>query len=178
MSTTAAAPIGQKLTLDQIAANFQAIDSLLAESGGEATPEIEAWFTEYDLAEQQKVDGYVFYIRALEGECKAIKALEDELAGKRKTVANRIEYLKRRVADYLTVMGKDEVRGDIYRFKFQNNGGEAPVEVLVQPEDLPAPLTNVKVTPNLDAIRQGLLSGSIQPTVARFGPRGRHLRII
>ncbi len=170
------------LRLDEIAANFDALERLLDETAGEVTPEIEAWFAEYDLALREKVDGYVIYLRSLEGDAKSFKSVEDELAVKRRRVETRITWLKSRVEWFMQASEREELRGTIYRFKLVKNGGKAPIDVLVDPAVFPEQLQRVTVDVDREKVR-GMLTPespelrSGEVVLARLGQVGQSLRI-
>lgn len=172
------------LNLAEITQNFQALEALMEESAGEVTPDIEAWFAEYDLALSEKVDGYALYIRSLEEQAEGIKRMEAQLAAKRKTLTNRAELMMSRVENFLIVSGRTEVRGGIYKFAFQKNGGAEKLEVLVPPETLPEGFKKVTYAADQDAIRQHLaacagrdLKDGEGRVIAMLMERGRSLRL-
>lgn len=115
------------LTLQQIAENFAALEALLEDSGGEVTPEVDAWLAEYSLAEREKVDAYIGYIKSLESDATAQKALADELSAKAQAKLNRVKWLKGRMAEYMSASGFTELPGTIWKFAFQKNGGKPPL---------------------------------------------------
>lgn len=171
------------ITLGQVAARWQTIEDALEESGGEVTPEIDGALAELLGAEADKVDAYGFAIRSLEGQEESLKKLEAEMAGKRAVVSRRKEWLLARMAEYLRSRGGDlKVKGAVYTFALQQNGGAAPLDLLVPPEALPEGFKRVQVAADLDAIRRvpasegGIISLEGQP-VAMVLPRGRHLRL-
>ena len=170
------------MKLAEIEQQFSALDALLLESGGEVTPEIEAWLAEYGLAEREKVDGYVFYIRSLEAEATQAKALANELGAKARRRERAIEGLKERVAGYMAARQTDELAGSIYRFKLQRNGGKAPL-VLETEDPARFPPSCVKTIPaqtviDRDAVREMAEADSYVLTgLAHLGERGRSLRI-
>ena len=172
------------IPLSEIAVRWQCIEDALEESGGEATPEVEAALAEVLGAESEKVDSYGFIIRALEGQEASFKKIEVELANKRATVNRRKEWLCTRMYEYLKARGGDlKVKGPTYTFSLQKNGGAQPLELLFSdPVDFPmdcwkAPQVDeakvraaISQTGGDSLSREGVM-------LARLLPRGLHLRL-
>jgi hypothetical protein len=167
------------ITLSEIAAQMAALDEMLEASGGEVTPDVEALLTTYSLAEAEKVDGYILFLKDLELRAQATKSAEDELAMKRRALENRARWLKERIAGYMAERGVRELRGLVWRFAFQRNGGKAPVEVLTDPRNLPHEFQKVTVEADKERLREALAGehpGKLAG-LARIGPVGESLRI-
>jgi hypothetical protein len=166
------------MRLAEIEAGWETIDGLLAESGGEITPEVEERLATIELAERDKVDAYVFKIRALQGDEASLKKLEEEIAAKRGARKRLREHLMARVDLYMKQREVTELQGNHYRFKYCKNGGKPPVEILAPLEDLPEEWKSVTVEPKKEVIREYLAAngGEIQP-LARLGAPTYSIRI-
>lgn len=174
------------LTLQQIAGEFAALDQLLEEAEGEITPEIEAWLTEYSVAERDKVDAYIGYVKHLEAQAKAACGLAAELNAKAFTLEKRSALLTSRMAAHMESRGLEELRGTIWRFAFQRNGGKAPLILASEdPAAYPEDCRTTVVTLNKSRIRERLeagddlfeVDGDVRELPAVLGERGRSLRI-
>lgn len=166
------------MKLQEIAHDWDAIDSLLAESGGEVTPEVEAEIARISLNERDKVDSYVFKIKALRGDEDALKKLEDEISAKRGARKRLREHLMALVRVYMANREVTELQGNVYRFKYCKNGGQPPVELMAPATELPQEWTKVTIEPDKEKIRQYLAAngGEILP-YARIGESGYSVRI-
>jgi hypothetical protein len=164
------------MTLAELELSFEAIETAIAQADGEITPENADVLASLNLAEKDKLDGYALYLRTLEGDVATYKSLRDELQAKEKTVAGKIDWLKTRLRQHMALRETTEMRGDIYKFRLVK-AGKPPVEVLVAPEDLPRSFCTVKVTPNLDLIREAIMQGTVSPDIARLGECTLSLRI-
>lgn len=128
-------------TLTEIAHEWREIEALLDESAGVVTPEIEARMAAFNLAEADKVDGYIHTIQDLRDRAEIARRQAAELTARAKTFDGRAEWLEQRLADYMAAQGVRELRGQVRRAKWVKNGGKAPVELLVEADDLPYPLS-------------------------------------
>jgi hypothetical protein len=172
------------MRLDELAVGWDAFERALEENGGELTDEAAAQLDALNLAEKEKVDGVVLYLRSLEGQSQGLKNVEAELGAKRQTIERRIAWLKERVAAYMTQRGLTVLRGEVWRWQYERNGGHLPMELIVQASDPAFPDRFVKPPPppppvavDTDALRQALkLDDPEALTVARLVP-GRHLQI-
>ena len=174
-SPSKAAPA--KLTLDELAGQFSALDALLIEAEGEVTAELEAWLLEYDLAQKDKVDGYALYVKELEGRMAYLKEREIELAGKRRTIERRIDWLKRHLQNYLELRGLTRLEGSIYHARLQTNGGKLPLVLATEdPNAYPEECRVTTVGLNKEAIRALVTQDAIDPDLAHLGTAGVSLR--
>lgn len=171
-------------TLFAIEADREALHEILADVGGdiseaEAEAAIDAWLAENDEDLKEKLERYRLVIRELQASAEFRKA-EAEVRTKAaaRDLAN-IERMKRRLLEF---MERQELRVvDLPsggRFSISSNGGTLPLEVDLEPEDLPEPfrLTKTTVIRNDRALRDALDKGEAL-WFARYGERGVHLRM-
>lgn len=153
--TTATEP--KKETLFSLSEDLLALDALLTESGGELTPEVEAWIAESRDKFSDKIDGFGWYWRTIEARVAGLKLAQEELTAKRAVEERKLERLKGYVRLCLNYLGTDKAKGQVYSLSIQKNGGKPPLRILppfdVQPELLPAGYQRVSVTADKDAIR-------------------------
>lgn len=166
-------------TLYEIIDEFQALDALLEESGGEVTPEIEAWQAEYGALLEQKTDAIAGYLRSLEATEKAHKAEKDRHGEREQVAKNKQKRLKAMVQLQMERSGRDEFKGRLFSLKLQKNGGAAPITYLVaDPEKYPADCRVVTPTIDKDAVRAKLEAGDPElDGLAAFAPAGYHVRV-
>lgn len=165
-------------TLAEITDQHVALDQLLVESGGEVTPEIEQWMTEYAAELREKVDHYGAAIRRLEGEAKLWQGEADFFATKAKAAANSAKAIKQLAQLAMEKLGEVEFTGERYRLCLTPNGGQQPIELLVPVEQLPFQYTKTVVTADKDMLRQDLERGVENlGAYAALAPRGYHVRV-
>lgn len=170
------------MTLFEIGDEFAQIHALLAETGGELTPDIEVRVTEWleTLADEEgrKLDGYAAYIKLLDMEAVAAKAEAEQWAKRAQVRTNAAKRLKDRLRDHLTDTGRTKAtsaKGVV--ITVQANGGKPPLEVdTVDPATLPDQLCRTVRSVDTEAVRAALDAGEVLP-FARLGDRGTHLRI-
>ena len=143
------------MKLAEIQAGWNRFAEAMEHSGGDLTPEMALELDCLNLAESDKTDGYVFYIKSQEGEIASLKNLEAELAAKRQAAEKRIAWCKTRVRSYMEERQVAELKGAIYKFTLQKAGKPA-VELLVEPEELPAVYSRITSVPDKEAIRAAL----------------------
>ena len=68
-----------------------------------------------------KLEGYAKVIKNFESDIEGLKKEEDRLAGKRKTLENRVKFMKTAMRDAMIATGKLKVKGDLFSFTVRNN---------------------------------------------------------
>jgi hypothetical protein len=168
-------------TLYQIGADLDALEALLFDVGGdvsedEASEAIDAWLAESQDALKEKLDSYGALIREFESRAAARKAEADRLMVLATVDANAVKRLKDRLRWFFEARGIDKVESARFRFTLANNGGKAPVDVLLPAEALPEWCQRVSVSADVDAIRAKLEAGEALEFAA-LRERGKHLRV-
>ena len=165
------------MRLDEIASQWESVEAALEMTGGELTPALEANLEALNLAEREKVDGYVFKVKALEGECESLKKLKDEIDAKIKARQKLREWLLNRARLYMEQRDTRVLQGQIFRMQLVASG-RPPVEVLVPPEELPEGWRITEYKANKEKIREYLESGDATiPALARLGEPTLSVRI-
>lgn len=165
-------------TLDQIEQDFDALDRLLEELHGDVTGQeaaLDAMVRGLEDEEDQKLEGYRYYLARLAARAAWKKAEEQRLAARRRTEEQRIEWLKARLLAHVQAAGgKIETAGG--SFAAQKN--PPSVELLVPADELPMEYCRHSVTysPETDRIRKELKAGAKLP-FARFREPSFHLRL-
>jgi hypothetical protein len=171
-----------KQTLLDITEDMAAIDELLAESGGEITPETEgtldAWFAELDTNLTGKVDNYCALITEIECRAAVRKAEADRLYDRAKIDENAAKALRERLRFVWELRSMGKLQTSRYTVSLAKNGGKAPLDVRVGAEELPAwaVKTETVVTVDKDAIRSRLDAGE-QLDFASLMQRGNRISI-
>jgi hypothetical protein len=171
-----------KQSLLDITEDMAAIDELLAESGGEITPETEgtldAWFAELDTNFTGKVDNYCALITEIECRAAVRKAEADRLYDRAKIDENAAKALRERLRFVWELRAMGKVQTSRYTVSLAKNGGKAALDVRVGAEDLPAwaVKTETVVTVDKDAIRSRLDAGE-QLDFASLMQRGNRIAI-
>ena len=106
---------------------------------------------------EMKAESYAKVMKNLEGDIKALKAEEDRLALKRKTIENNIKRMKTTLKDVMEITGKTKFKTELFSFNIQNN----PPSVVMDTTDIKSiPKKYLKTKdPEIDkaAIKEALL---------------------
>ena len=95
--------------------------------------EFETWFDTMEGLEgeiEDKADGYAKVMKDLDGQAAAIKKEEERLAARRKTIENRVEYMKSKLKEMMTVTGKTKFKTNLFSYGIQKN----PASVVIDKE--------------------------------------------
>ena len=123
-----------------------------------------------------KVGQWARCIKNLEGERDAIKAEGDRLTKRAKSIDNEVTHMKATLLIYLKAAGVKKAGDNIIKASIVPNGGQAPLEIDITPEELPEVFRKVTVDADKTAIRAALESGK-EFSWARIGERGEHIKI-
>ena len=159
----------KNLALFGIAQELTALNDLIAQDGGEITPEIEALQKEvFDIMEN-KTDNFVGFITMMESEIVAADSRIDALKAFKTSRKNAIERSKLYAADCLRTADKTSFRGPMSEIKMRKptkvlniiDEDKVPIKFL---EMIPA-TTKVKNADLLKAVKNGEISESIAVVV-------------
>jgi hypothetical protein len=177
MNTTTKTDIPtRKETLFTIGESFYALESLLIETDGEITDEIDEWLQEYQAKEDQKVDAYCYLIQKFE----SIAAEAKRLAERAASYNSKVRSLKDRLKIYMELRGRDRIETPRFTVSVCGNGGLQPIELNddVSVERLPEQFVRTHQEPDMNSLRDAILSGDEEAMrFASVQPRGTHLRI-
>lgn len=123
-----------------------------------------------------KVEAYCKVIKGLMADMEVLKAEEERIAKKRKTIENNVTSMKDTIELALRTVGKTKAGGKLFTASIQKNGGKAPLVVTLQPEELPEEYRKVEYKQDSDAIRKALEEGK-ELQWACLTERGESLRI-
>lgn len=125
---------------------------------------------------EDKADGYAKIIRMMNADVDALKAEEERLYARRKSLESRSRYLKDTLEANMRAIGKTKFKTALFSFNIQKNGGLAPLVIDGTIEDIPGRyLIPQPPVPNNEAIRK--LLEEQQVGWAHLEPRGESLRI-
>lgn len=176
--------------LAELTTGWDAYYRAVEANDGVVTPELEAEHDVLRIDTAEKVDGYVFRIKAFQGDVEALKKLEAEVTQRRKAKEAEIERLQDRVAVHMDVLKLKALPGAILKgFKIQDAGGKQALEILLEDPTLwpqeyqkvTVALDTEKVRADLDETGELNLAGygdiGDEGLVARLKERGKVLRM-
>lgn len=168
------------------------LETLYIENGGEVTPATEAADAEINsIAETlltEGVDSLGRWLRSKQDEAAAVKAEQDYLARRKKSVENTVDYIKEKITEIMAATGQTKVKGELgYAFaaydavkttvdaeKLAEEYGAA-VEKAVRDAGIPGWVT-VKLGASASLVPEGqelpdVFDRSVTPTVKFTKPR-------
>ena len=123
-----------KMTLYQLAAEWQRIEDELWENGGEFTPELESEMTETKESLARKVDGYNTLYRKFGSVKDAASAEIDRLMKLKRVAENAQKRLKDRLKWNMDVLGIDSLEGSLCKISRRKSTAlEVDEEVMLEP---------------------------------------------
>lgn len=152
-------------TIYQICDDMAALDALLAETGGEITPEAEAAFDQFEaeLAAnlRNKTDAYCALIAEIDARAASRKAEAKRLADRAKADERAADALRERLRFFWQQRALGKVETDRFTVSLAKLGGLQPLDIRCSIEDLPswALKTETVVTVDKEAIRSRLDAG-------------------
>lgn len=153
-----------KETLNSLAGQMGMIMTILTESGGELTTELEAIFDTVSQQLTEKADSYAYVLDKLEHEAAFYKAKADQFAKVSKGLLNVQDRMKQAIKVAMAQMGTDEVKGSDFRFKLSNSQPKLVIDELTLPVEYT--ITKAITEPNKPIIREMLESGLKIPGAA------------
>lgn len=130
---------------------------------GEVDGEALAAYAEYNAAAAEKLEGTACYVRELKAEAGAIKAEEERLAKRRKTLENKSERLKNYMMPALEAMG-GKVKGVMASVRIGKSQAVTVFDIDALPDAFKRVVT--KVDPDKVALKKALKSGEDIPGAA------------
>jgi len=152
-------------TIYQIADDMAALDALLAETGGEITPEAEAAFLEFEAELTTnlngKTDAYCALIAEIDARAAARKSEAKRLADRAKADERTADALRERLRFVWEQRKLGKVETERFTVSLAKNGGKQPLDIRCGVEELPAWAVRreMVVSVDKDAIRSRLDAG-------------------
>jgi len=129
-----------ELTLYAISEQQREIESLLQETGGEITPEIEALLAVNETNFVEKSRDYGFAILRYKAMINAVKAEKERLDGIKKYAENAVARMEERLVDAMQLFGKPKVELDTMKLSLRKS------ERVVVDDEAKVPADCIKVT--------------------------------
>lgn len=105
---------------------------------------------------EDKADGYGKVMQMLDADIASIKAEENRLAARRKSLERKKEMLKGNLFDAMKTVGIAKIKTALFTVSIRKNGGKRRLELDVPIEALPAEFQKVTIEANNEALRQYL----------------------
>ena len=123
---------------------------------------------------EEKAENVAKIVRTFEADSKTIKAEEERLAAKRKTLENQVAYLKKYLFEQLDAMGIQKIKRPLFTIAIQNN----PPGVDVLDESIIPEIFWIPLGAKLDktSILQSLKLGESVPGTAIKRSKGLRIR--
>jgi hypothetical protein len=160
-----------------ISDELEEIGALLAEAGGELTPDLEARLDAVEGEFLAKVERVALYIRECERMAEGAKVEKDRLARIQKANESTADGLKRYLLAHLERHGRDKV--DTYRARVRRSPSPPSYRWAGDTyEAIPEPFRRTRVTHslNVDAVKEAIMEGAPLPPEIMVVP-GHHIRI-
>lgn len=97
------------------------IESMLVESGGELTPEIEALVALNEKLLPQKVDNCVMLVKRMDLVASQYKEMAEQFMRMAKSAMKVSERVEENILQNMQLNAQSELIGGLYRYKVQNN---------------------------------------------------------
>lgn len=117
-------------------------------------------------------------IRSLEADAEEINNEARRLADKKRSVENRVKWLKNYMMENMKEAGKSQAGDAVTKIRIVKNGGKLPLifEEGLDAEDIPSKYQKVTYDVDKDEVRAALDKG-VELPFAHYGERGESLRI-
>lgn len=103
---------------------------------------------------ETKADNYARIIKNIEGDVNAIDEELKRLQGAKASKMNAVKRMKENLMASMVETGKTKFKTELFAFGVQKNGGLAPLELTVKPEELPTEFQKVTITADNTALRK------------------------
>ena len=170
-------------TLYNIADDLRALEAILIEARGdisspEALAAVEAWEAELETNLGSKIDNYCSLISEIEARAAARNAEAIRLLNLAHVDENAVWSLRERLKFVFESRSLPTMQTERFRVSIAKNGGKAPLDIRVGPDELPewAVKRKTVVETDKDAIRARLESGEAL-SFANIMERGTRLVI-
>lgn len=117
-----------KQTLGNLIEDAARLESMLIDSGGEISEELEAELKSWEENFEEKIDGYGVIMERFELSAEHWKRKASQMTQTARQLDNMVKRLKDRLRFGMTSLGRDEVTGDQYRFKLSKIAPKVVIE--------------------------------------------------
>lgn len=123
-----------------------------------------------------KAENTTIIMKELEAEVSKLKAEEQRLYNRRKSIENNIEDMKKQIYNAMKLTGKTKFKTTLFNFSIAKNGGKIPVIVDADCSEMPDDFVIISKKPNVEALREYIEKHGTC-AYAHYGERGEGLRI-
>lgn len=125
---------------------------------------------------EDKADNYAKIIKGMKFDMDMIKQEEERLYNRRKSLENRIKWLKDTLQANMEFIGKTKFKTALFSFSVSKNGGKQPLEITENIGEIPGKFL-IQQPPKVDteAIREMLKDKEVE--WAQLKPYGTHINI-
>jgi len=109
------------MKLREINEKLQNLESLLAETGGELTDEVQQQLEKVELAENEKLENIGFLILEAKSDSEKFKLEIDRLSKLKKQADNKQKSLKQYLTWYMNLKGYDKFNTDLVKYSFRTS---------------------------------------------------------
>jgi len=109
------------MNIFEIAQELEKVFLDLEESEGELTPELESRLATYEIALDDKFDGYAYFINKQKSEHKMLSDRIEQLKAKQESIENRIKHVKENVLLPLVKGFGEKTKSGGWRYKTAEN---------------------------------------------------------
>lgn len=167
----------------ELAGEWDALDELLLESGGELTPEIESLLEQLEGTTTDKIEKIGLVAQRHANDAAAIKLELERLQARKRSYESSCAKLKQYAGGILDRLGKPSVKGALVSVGWQNNAesidGELTTEALRELSVIAPEIVRI-IPEQLELDKRGALewyhAGNALPDGLTV-TRGRHVRI-
>lgn len=169
-------------SLYEIEGDWRTLDEMLDASGGEITPEIEAFtgriMEDLEDETERKLENYCRYFRSEEQIIEAHKREAEYHWDRSQNRRQKLEWLQQRVFDFIKRFKPDGIQAGVFALSIRKNGGSQKLEIDCKPEELPREYIKetISYAPNREKIVADIKAGK-EISFARLLPRGERLNI-
>jgi hypothetical protein len=156
----------------------------LSDETGELPEGFAAELDALDMDRKQKLDNICRVIRhheiraaVIQSKFAAIQAELDRVKASKDSEDRTVKSLKDYCKLSMQAMGEAKVETDLFKLTICGNGGNPPVKIDCEPEQLPKEFQRVTVAADVSRLLAVWKEGRALPEGVEVGERGTHLRI-
>lgn len=124
---------------------------------------------------EEKAENYAKIIRELAESEEKLKREEERIAKRRIGIANKKAFMKRTLQEAMEAVGVQKIKSDLFTISIQQNGGKAPLKMLVNVDSLPDEYKRISYSADNEKLRAWAEKGDCPYAILEN--RGRSVRI-
>jgi hypothetical protein len=149
----------KKMTLQTVIGDFEALESLLVEVGGETSEIVENWLAEVQHNLSVKIDSYKKFMDFLDMRSSYLRDQAKTFTASAKALETLQDSLKDRIKYTMLHLGSDEMLGGQYRFKLVTMPPKLLCDESLVPDSYRKEVITVSKVTDKEAIKSDLLGG-------------------